>query len=238
MIKDIMNNIYISVKEKEQRLKIRNPIKEWPTGVVSPQMGCDRGTPIDRFYIERFLKKYRYYITGNVMEIGDNSYTTKFGKNKINSMIFTADKEYKNDFAKVIIGDLQSGKGCIAESVDCFILTQTLSFIYDIDSAVQNIIQMLKPGGKALITVGGISMLSNYDYERWGHYWGFTEKSLRKLFESSKGNIEIETEVYGNPKVAAAFIYGLTVEDIGEDSFKKNDTLVQLIISAVVTKKE
>ena len=45
--------------------------------------GITRGTPIDRKYIEQFLEKYREDIKGEVLEIADNTYTLKYGEDRI-----------------------------------------------------------------------------------------------------------------------------------------------------------
>src|SRR5260370_93517 len=45
---------------------------------VSRSFGYDRGTPIDRYYIERFLKWHRGDIRGRALEIGDASYCRRF----------------------------------------------------------------------------------------------------------------------------------------------------------------
>jgi hypothetical protein len=38
------------------------------TTALSNRYGYDRGTPIDRFYIERFLDEYRHEVRGRVLE--------------------------------------------------------------------------------------------------------------------------------------------------------------------------
>ena len=42
---------------------------------LSPQWGWDRGTPIDRHYIERFLETHRRDVRGSVLEVRDSNYT-------------------------------------------------------------------------------------------------------------------------------------------------------------------
>lgn len=228
----------IKRKGAKKRKEVRNPIVDWPIRVVSQEMGCDRGTPIDRFYIEKFLTESRKYIKGNIMEIGDNSYTLRFGKDITTSYILTADRG-KADCAesKVIHGDLQTGEGCGKDFLDCFILTQTLPFIYDIKSAAENIVSMLKSGGVALLTVSGISMISKYDDTRWGHYWGLTETAIRKLFDDLADSSQIEVFSMGNPKTAAAFLYGLSVEDLKPEDFAYHDELVPVMIGAIIHKQ-
>ncbi len=51
---------------------------------VSKVFGFDRGTPIDRVYIEDFIKKNSKYIKGVVCEIAENTYSRKFGFDVIN----------------------------------------------------------------------------------------------------------------------------------------------------------
>lgn len=119
-------------------------ISDLPLYPYSRKMGWERGTPIDRIYIERFLKKHKNKICGTVVEIGENLYTNKFGSNVGRSTVFTADK---NAAGEVIIGDLQSGAGVRKDFADCFILTQTLPFIYDIQASCKNIVRSLKSGG-------------------------------------------------------------------------------------------
>src|ERR687894_427089 len=46
---------------------------------ISREYGYDRGTPIDRFYIENFLEEHSSSIRGRVLEISENTYTRRFG---------------------------------------------------------------------------------------------------------------------------------------------------------------
>ena len=41
---------------------------------LSDVFGLDRGTPIDRYYVENFLKTRSGLIKGRVLEIGDSIY--------------------------------------------------------------------------------------------------------------------------------------------------------------------
>ncbi len=212
--------------------KTKSVLDKLPTEVVSKAMGCDRGAPVDRFYIEKFLNENKKYIHGDCMEIADTTYISKFGSNVKNAYIFTAEADREN----AITGDLTTGKGCKPDAIDCFILTQTLPFMFDIQNAAKNIIMMLRPGGVALVTVRGISMISRYDEQRWGDYWGFTVQSLEKIFlpVTSKNNIEIIS--YGNVKTATAFLYGLCQEDLEMKDFIYDDPLVPVIIAGIIKK--
>src|ERR1022692_2553351 len=50
---------------------------------VSSTFGFDRGTPIDRHYIERFLGRHAADIGGRVLEFGDARYTRRFGGHRV-----------------------------------------------------------------------------------------------------------------------------------------------------------
>ena len=56
------------------------------------------------------------------MEIGENTYTKKFGSLDCNSLVFHFDKTNKE---ADIIGDLTNYKDLPKNKVDCFIITQT-----------------------------------------------------------------------------------------------------------------
>ena len=53
------------------------------TKPISPIYGMERGSPIDRFYIEKFLKSNERYIKGECLELLNNNYTLKYGKEKV-----------------------------------------------------------------------------------------------------------------------------------------------------------
>ena len=46
----------------------------------STTFGFDRGTPVDRYYLDRFLDANRALITGRVLEVQVPSYTRRFGE--------------------------------------------------------------------------------------------------------------------------------------------------------------
>lgn len=230
MIELLKNN---RITRKVNRTILQNPLTSLPVHPVSRKMGFDRGTPIDRYYIEKFIDSHKKYVSGVVMEIAERTYTQKYDSGVTKSYVLTAEQAEGKD---VIVGDLTTGEGCKDNLVDCMILTQTIPFIYDVRAAAQNIVRMLRPGGVALITVSGISMISKYDYDRWGHYWGFTEMSLKRLFSEfvSENNISIQS--YGNAKAAAGFLYGLSVEEMKLEEMDEQDDLLPVTIGAVIKK--
>ena len=180
------------------------------TSPVSNVFGFDRGTPIDRYYIDKFLESNKSKIVGTVLEIAENSYSIKFGDTNIVSDILHFDNSNPN---ATIVGDLTKEETLPKERYDCFICTQTFNFIYNIKAALDGSYSLLKKNGTILATVSGISQISRYDMDRWGDFWRFTDKSIKKLFEEA-GFSEVEVSIFGNVFAATAFLQGLAVEDI------------------------
>jgi SAM-dependent methyltransferase len=204
------------------------------TAPVSTVFGLDRGTPIDRYYIENFLKKNAHYIQGRVLEVGDSDYSRRFSKGKAES--FEVLHAVSGNKAATIVGDLTDSATLPENYIDCFICTQTFNFIYDIQRAVNGAHHLLKPGGVLLATVSGISQISRYDMDRWGDYWRFTTASVEKLFAPVfKGGVEIES--FGNVLAACAFLQGITVEDLPDKTLLDEGAAdYQMLISVVARK--
>lgn len=199
----------------------------------SKEFGYDRGGPIDRYYIENFLEKYKGDIQGDVLEIGDNEYTLKFGGSKVaNSHILHVDN--KNP-AATYVGDLSDAPQIPDNMFDCIVLTQTLHLIYDLKGAIATCYRILKPGGVLLMTVPGIS---NIDFTEWKHLWlwAFTDSVIKRILSESFPEKNIETDVFGNVMVATAFLYGMGLPEIEKDKLDSCDPHYQVIITARAVK--
>jgi len=204
------------------------------TSPISRVFGFDRGIPIDRYYIENFLKKNQNSILGHVMEIGDSTYTHKFGGDKVTrSEVLHA---VKGNPQATLVGDLATGHGIPNNMFDCMILTQTFPFIYDVHAAIRNCYAALKTNGVLLVTLSGISQISRYDMDRWGDYWRFTDASALRLFGDIFGAENISVETHGNVLVACAFLQGLAVEELKSHELDYNDPDYQVIITVRAVK--
>jgi len=190
--------------------------------------GIDRGLPIDRYYIERFLSEHSGDISGRVLEIGDNRYTRKFGtKDVVQSDVLNLFPHPK----ATIVADLTSADDIPSEQFDCVICTQTLPFIYDFRAALRTLYRILKPGGVLLATLaGGVHSISIWDMEQWGDYWRFTSLSARLLFKEIFPEANIQIRAYGNVMAATAFINGLAVKDLSRNELDRNDPNYEVVI--------
>jgi hypothetical protein len=195
---------------------------------VSRVFGYDRGTPIDRYYIEDFLRANSDQIRGRVLETGDATYTRRFGSAVRECDVLHATEGNRK---ATIVGDLASGCGIPESAFDCIILTQVLPFIFDVRAAVATCHRALKHGGFVLATVPGISQISRYDMDRWGDFWRFTTRSAQQLFEEVFGEGRVEVASFGNVSVATHFLQGLALEEIDPEELTVSDPDYQLIIT-------
>ena len=196
---------------------------------VSRVFGFDRGRPIDRYYIESFLDAHRGDVRGRVLEIGDATYTHRFGGGRVS----TADVLHArpdNPLA-TIVGDLETGVGVPREAFDCIVLTQTLPFIFDTHAAVRHTHAALRPGGVVLATMGGISQISRFDMDRWGDFWRFTTLSARRLFELAFGPRCVEVQSHGNVLAATAFLQGRATQELRPGELDHHDPDYELLIT-------
>jgi hypothetical protein len=196
---------------------------------VSADWGFDRGTPIDRFYIDRFMRGCADDVRGRVLEIANPDMTWRYG----------ADRVTRSDVLHpvpaptpvTLVGDLATGAGLPANAFDCAIVTQTLLLVYDVHSAVRTLSRILVPGGVALVTVPGITKISRADMDAWGQYWSFTSLSARRLFEEAFGPDSVRVEVYGNVLATTAFLHGIAAEELTESELLHRDPDFETLIA-------
>ncbi|HJU90702.1 MAG TPA: glycosyltransferase [Gemmatimonadaceae bacterium] len=196
---------------------------------LSRDWGFDRGRPVDRYYIERFLSSYSGDIRGTVLEVADDTYTTRFGGDKVQRRE-VLDLSPRNP-AATIVGDLSQDDLLPDETFDCMIVTQTLQLVYDIPKAVGTLYRALKPGGVLLVTVPGISQIARDGREQWNDCWRFTDFSARRLFAEHFPPESLDVQAHGNVLVASAFLQGMAVEDLRTSELEHRDRDYQLVIT-------
>jgi SAM-dependent methyltransferase len=199
----------------------------------STEFGYDRGGPVDRVYIESFLEKERAGICGNVLEIGDNDYTIRFGGSQVTkSDVLHVDPANLN---ATIIADLANAPEISNDRFDCIILTQTLHLIYDFHSAIRTCYRILKPGGRLLLTVPGITPLDHGTWnESW--YWSFTLQSMTRVMHDNFKSDQIQIQSCGNVLTATAFLYGLGKSELTNAQLAYQDRCYPVIITVSATK--
>lgn len=201
------------------------------TDPICREYGFERGKPIDRYYIERFLTDHGHLITGSVLEIGERTYTEAFGNGVTRSdMLHVSDPE-----GATYVADLADAPNVPSNSYDCIIMTQTLHMIFDMKAAVRSIYRILKPGGVLLCTSPGITQVAD---PGWNHtwYWSLTELSANRLFGCyfPPGNVDVRA--FGNVLSATAFLQGLAERELRPSELNVFDPEYPVVVSIVARK--
>lgn len=202
------------------------------TSPVSQHFGYDRGTPIDRYYIEGFLSRFASDIQGRTLEIGDDGYSRQFGGNR------TSQRDVLHVHADnpkaTIVGDLVDGRDIPSNVFDCCVITQTLQMILDTQTALSTLQRILKPGGVLLATFPGLSQISIDEWsETWN--WSFSRRWAERAFREAFNQDPI-VQTYGNLFAAGCFLQGLAVEEVGFKRLDERDPATELLIAVRVEK--
>jgi hypothetical protein len=193
--------------------------------------GFDRGTPVDRYYIERFLDEHRRDIRGRVLEVKDSCYTNQYGTEVEHCDVL--DIDLKNPCA-TIIADLAAADGLPSHTYDCFILTQTLQLIYEAHAAVSHAHRLLRSGGVLLVTVPSVSRIV-FAHEGTD-YWRFTVASCLAIFGEVFGAEQVTVRSYGNVLAAIAFLTGMAYEELSHRELEAHDDDFPVIIAVRAVK--
>jgi SAM-dependent methyltransferase len=194
---------------------------------LSDSWGYDRGTPIDRYYIERFLERHRRDICGRVLEIKDSTYTDRFGVGVEQRDVL--DVNPSNPRA-TFVADLAGADAIPSNLFDSFMLTQTLQFVYDTRACLRHAHRILRPGGVLLVTVPSISRVAPR-YGLQSDYWRFTPASCTALFGDEFGQGQVTVEAYGNVLTAVAFLTGMASEELSNRELDTNDPYFPIIVT-------
>jgi len=200
---------------------------------IDPNWGFERGTPIDRVYVEEFVGAHATDIRGRVLEIAAPDYTTRFGRDieRVDILMAT-----EGNAQATIVGDLTDAPQIPSNAFDCAIVTQTLQFVYDVRAALATLHRVLAPGGVLLATVPGITKISPPEDEQYGEWWHFTARSAQRLAEETFGAGNAEARSYGNVLSAAGFLYGLAASDLTREELDAHDRLYEVTVGVRAVK--
>jgi SAM-dependent methyltransferase len=204
------------------------------TTPIDPNWGFERGTPIDRVYVEEFVGSHAADVRGRVLEIAAPDYTTRFGRDVEHVEILMATE---GNPQATIVGDLTDAPQIPSDAFDCAIVTQTLQFVFDVRGALATLHRVLAPGGVLLATVPGITKLSPPEDEQFGEWWHFTARSAQRLAEEAFGAGNVEARSYGNVLSAAGFLYGLASSDLTAEELSAHDRLYEVIVGVRAVKR-
>jgi SAM-dependent methyltransferase len=201
------------------------------TRPISRTFGFDRGTPVDRYYVEGFLARHASDIRGRVLEVGDASYSRRFGGAAVTHQdVLHVSRDVPE---ATLIGDLAAPGVLPGGAFDCIVLTQTLHLIYDMKAALAQVHRALAPGGVVLVTVPGITQLDRGEWNKtWS--WSLTPYSARRLFEELFDGAELDVSSHGNVFAATAFLQGVALEEVDRRKLDEVDLAYPVTITVRV----
>ncbi len=193
-----------------------------PPRPLSTRFGLDRGRPIDRVYIERFLAAHAADLHGRGVEVYEPTYLERFGGARMERVdVLDADP---GSLRATIRGDFAA---LPADAFDCFVCTQTLQAIADPLIALRQAHAALRPGGVLLVTVPGISQIAPAD--PFPDHVRYTSHGLREL--AAQVFEDPQVAAHGNVAAAAAFLYGLAEEEVAADLLAVDDPAYELVVT-------
>jgi SAM-dependent methyltransferase len=201
------------------------------TKPLSDHYGRDRGTPVDRYYIEQFLAAERAAIRGRVLEVLNRDYTVRFGSAVESSDVLDIDPGNPD---ATIVSDLAAADAVPTASFDCFIFTQTLQYIYDLQGAVGHAHRILRPGGTLLCTVPVVSRIDRR--ELGSEYWRLTAAACSRLFGDVFSSNNVAVRARGNVLAAVAFLVGMAAEELSARELEHDDPFFPVVVTVRATK--
>jgi SAM-dependent methyltransferase len=200
---------------------------------VSDVWGFDRGTPVDRHYIEAFLAGHWEDVRGRVLEVQDSGYTDRFGTGVLARDVLDVDP---GNPRATVVADLAAADAVPPDRFDCFLLTQTLHLIWDLPAALRHARRILRPGGVLLATLPAVSRVSRGAAAH--DYWRLTAAGAERLFGAAFGPENVRVEAYGNALAAIAFLAGLAREELKAAELDRRDEHFPVVVGVRAVKRE
>lgn len=187
--------------------------------------GFERGTPVDRWYIERYVASCAPLLRGHALEVQDDVYSSRFGAERVD----VVDIDPANPRADVV-GDLCLPGTLSPARYDVAVVTQTLQLVPDPAAAVTHLLAALRPGGTLLVTAPVVSRLAG-EQDRWR----WTPAGMRTLLGAvAPAGADVHVEGMGNGLASRAFLFGLAAEDLDARVLAQTEARYPLLVGARV----
>ena len=189
--------------------------------------GASRGGSIVRVYIGEFIGAHAGDIHGRVLEIASDDYARRYGRSLEHVDVLDV---FEGNPRATIVADLADAPSIPDGHFDCVLVTQVLSWIYDVRAPLRTAHRILAPGGVLLATTPGIARIAPVEAELFGEWWHFTSMSAKRVAEEVFGEGNVEVEAFGNVLAAAGFLFGLGTDDLTPEELAVRDPAFEVII--------
>jgi SAM-dependent methyltransferase len=165
--------------------------------------GVGRGTPVGRYYVDKFLKENAEFVRGRCLEFGNARYKSFFpgiGKHEVVDISAHAGVDY--------VCDIHDATGIPKGTFDAVICTQVFNQLAWPEKAAVSIFQLLRPGGVLLLTAPFLNPVDKAptDFRR------FTPDALDLILRAAGFAID-SISFGGNSNVGLGSLLGMVMED-------------------------
>ncbi|CAH2574074.1 MAG: hypothetical protein RLZZ532_2939 [Cyanobacteriota bacterium] len=172
---------------------------------ICQAFGLTRGTPVDRYYLSKYLQEIQTQISGNILEIGGIPKDKDFYE--VNPGTSYQIMNIEPGLGIDIVGDAHDTSMIKPESFDSIVIFNVLEHCYAPWQVVENIYTWLKPGGKCFAMVPSSIRIHATPMDYWrplpdAFAWMFRNFSHQKLY------------IYGNPITVIASYHGIVTEEL------------------------
>jgi hypothetical protein len=189
----------------------------------SDYFGFDRGTPIDRYYLDRFLMGHKQAIHGDVLEIQAPGYVNKYGTD-----VRVKDSIDINPATRpTYLCDLAAADVVPSDRYDCFLLPNTLSLLRDIRGCMRHMIRVVKPGGVVLAATAAMGPLDPNGVD----FWRLTAAGWQELAADVWAGHDYQIEAHGNCLAVVAAMLGLAQEELTRDELEYQDDRYPVLVT-------
>jgi SAM-dependent methyltransferase len=169
----------------------------------SRTFGLERGKPVGRYYVEKFLRENAHRVRGRCLEFGAARYRPLFPQAEAYQVIDVVPRPGV-DF----VCDIHDVSSMPAAAFDTIICTQVFEHLAYPERAARSIAALLKPGGLLLLTAPFINNV-HYDPDDFRR---FTPECLQMILEDAGFRVE-DVSFGGNSLVGTGSLLGMVTED-------------------------
>jgi glycosyltransferase involved in cell wall biosynthesis len=204
--------------------------------------GRQSGTPIVRYYWDKYLQKHRADIRGSALEIGTTHTIRRFGGLAVTCAEAIDLSPHSPEVA--VVADLSRADAIPSDRYDCFVNQFTMHLIYDAGAALYHAIRILKPGGVLLINFSCVDYyfpcgLDMGTGEPLFLYRWYTPIQVENLLRSlSLREDAYSIDIYGNLFTRIAYQLNMPAEELTRRELAYADPGHPLLICARVVKPD
>lgn len=177
-----------------------------------PMFGFTRGTPIDRYYLDRFIEHIRPEVRGAVLEIGGSRANRE--KYRFDAAIEYRAMDVQRSPDVDLVGDAHDRGAIPPGTLDAIVIFNVLEHCARPWIVAENLHAWLRVGGKVFAMVPSVQRVHGRPKDYWRPYPDGME-ALFAHFARSR------LFVYGNPLTSLAATMGIAVEELSTDELDR-----------------